>query len=84
MPNATTSYCNARTAPTTNPHSHEAAGVVIQLIAAPHQDAPTSATKLQRSAALEVVLRGKQDLLPHADRVLVRLAGLGLVVGDRR
>lgn len=40
--------------------------------------------KRRSSAALEVVLRGQQDLLPHADRILVRLAGLGLVVGDRR
>ena len=44
----------------------------------------TPARRLRSSAALEVVLRGQQDLLPHADRVVVRLAGLGLVVGDRR
>ena len=42
------------------------------------------AQKLRDSAALEVVLRGTQDLLPHADLVFVRLAGLGLIVGDRR
>ena len=42
----------------------------------------TPARRLRSSAALEVVLRGQQDLLPHADRVIVRLAGLGLVVGD--
>ena len=87
---------------TTNPHSHEAAGVVIQLIAARIPGAlplgnatdaapcrietcrqqQTPARRLRSSAALEVVLRGQQDLLPHADRVVVRLAGLGLVVGD--
>ena len=44
----------------------------------------TPARRLRSSAGLEVVLRGQQDLLPHADRVVVRLAGLGLVVGDRR
>ena len=51
--------------------------------AAPYRDVPTSAKKRERSAALEVVLRGDQDLLPHADRVVVRLASHGLVVGNR-
>ena len=44
---------------------------------------PTSAKKRERSAALEVVLGRDQDLLPHADRIVVRLASHGLVVGNR-
>ena len=52
--------------------------------AEPRQHQRMPAQKLRRSAALEVGLRRGQDLFPHADRILVRLAGLGLVVGDRR